>query len=326
MKNKKLLIEIYKKIQALTALGERQGATEVIARKMIQAWLNDCGTPFTVQKFTTKIPKVERVKLFADGRAINAKATSFVSGRIKGKFNLVSSLMSSQLALYTPNINFNPACEAISRSNHYFAPSLAISKKSLPLLLSAKKINGEVLVRPYRFESANILIGNVKDPINLIFCHYDSISSGAVDNASGVVLSLLLIEKFPDLLENSLFVIAGNEELSYDQPIYWGRGYRAFERQYLGLFTNARKIFVLDCIGQTKTLFSKNRRIIELAFPINSLGIYRKKITLVCGEFEELMKIYHSEIDLPNQISADELVRSARLVYNQLKGKTYGAT
>ncbi len=54
----------------------------------------------------------------------------------------------------------------------------------------------------------------------LVFSHYDSISSGVIDNASGTALSLYLVINYPKLLEKTLFVFAGNEELSYDEPIY----------------------------------------------------------------------------------------------------------
>jgi len=206
--NKKELKEF---IHALSALGERQFQKETKACELIEKWLKREGIPYAKEKFKTYLPRFQEVKLTADGKEIPCAGSSFVSGVIEGTNHLISSLTSSQNFLYTDNINFNPACNGVSRSNHYFAPSLAIPKKYVPVVCSAKKVFGSVKVEKKAHESANILVGNRKNPNYLVFSHYDSISTGAIDNASGTALSLHLATNHKELLKKALFLFCGNE-------------------------------------------------------------------------------------------------------------------
>jgi hypothetical protein len=129
-------------IEGFSALGERQGPQERLAARRIKKVLLRMGASFYLQRFATKIPEVRRQRLLADGRIIPCVATSFVSGRIESNYQLLSSLISSQKFLYEPNINFNPRSRGISRSNHYFAPSVAVARAAVPKLLRAKKSPG----------------------------------------------------------------------------------------------------------------------------------------------------------------------------------------
>ena len=99
------------------------------------------------------------------------------------------------------------------------------------------------------------MVGNLINPKNLVFTHYDSIYSGAVDNASGVAVTLKLILDKPKLLKTTLFVLSGNEELAYDFPVYWGRGYREFEKKYWPLMKHSQKILIIDGVGNSPTEF-----------------------------------------------------------------------
>ncbi len=297
-------IDSIKFISKLSALGQRQLNNEKKALGIIKAELKKFGIIFSEQKYITYIPKVLKEKLVVDGIEIPAKATSFVSGKISSKSAIVSSLISSQKFLYEPNINFNPQCQAISKSNHYFAPSLAISKNSLPLLLTATKIQGEVKVQKIAHQSSNVLVGNLKNPRNIIFCHYDSIGPGACDNAAGcaVVINMILADKGAE--SENLYVIAGNEELSYDQGIYWGHGYRVFQQKYNKLLLKADKLVVVDSVGQSKTVVTQNPAIVKLGFPLKNMEKYSKKTYMISGGLSELMDIYHSDLDLVSGIKS----------------------
>ncbi len=301
------LLTIIQIIQKLCALGERQFDKETEAREIICDILraNDIG--FRIQSFSTFIPLAKKVELLAEGKIIPAMNTGFIGGTINDNYSILSSLISSQNNLYDPNINFNPRSNGISRSNHYFAPSLAISKNDLPTLLNAKQVQGKTVVVKTKHESANILVGNCKNPRSIVFCHYDSLDTGASDNASGTALCLDLAIRNPKLLETTLIVFAGNEELSYDEPVYWGHGYRVFERRFAPLLKQAEQIIVLDSLGTGETELSTNPKLTKLAFPLLHGDRYSHKIKVLCGEYDSLMPVYHSSLDTPDKLNEKHL-------------------
>ncbi len=301
-------------IQQLCALGERQLEKETKAFEHIESILKEEQVSFKLQKYFTNIPKYLKAKLYADGEQIPCLPSSFVSGKIESNFSLISNLTSSQNFIYNSNINFNPASKAISRSNHYFAPSLSITFKDVLKVGNAKKISGEVEVEKTKHQSINILVGNTKNPKNLIFSHYDSIGTGASDNASGVALSLDLIINNKELLKDNLFVICGNEELSYDKTIYWGHGYRVFENKYLKILNNAKKILILDSFGFGEPIKYTDTKITVLGFPIKNIQKYAKKITMISGELNTLMKFYHTNDDKPKLIKKEFMTKTKKLV------------
>lgn len=297
-------IDAIELISKLSALGERQLGNEKRALRIIKAELRYRSISFKEQKYFTSIPLVRKAKLIADDIEIPSKATSFMSGKINSKSNILSSLISSQRFLYEPNINFNPQCEAISKSNHYFAPSLAVSKNDLPRILSASRVEGEVSVQKVKHQSSNVLVGNVKNPRNVIFCHYDSIGPGASDNASGCAIVLKMIVGEFEAGFRNLYVIAGNEELSYDKGLYWGHGYRVFEKKYKTLLTQTQRIIIIDSVGQAKTIVTQDPDVVRLGFPLKEMGLYTKKTFMISGELSELMNIYHSDLDLVTGIKS----------------------
>jgi len=290
-------------IKQFTKITERQLDRETAAANFIKAELNKRGLKFTIHKFSTVVPRIKKQNLTADGRNVPAIATGLISGVIESNSALISSLISSQKNLRDANINFNPACAGISRSNHYFAPALAISRKDLLKVSLAKKVRGVVEVDPVKRQSENILVGNIKNPKNIIVNHYDSIGSGACDNASGVALTFALMEHSPQSLSNTLYVFAGNEELSYDQPIYWGHGYREFEKKFSGIMGKADKILVLDSLGNAPTQYTHEVKMVKLGFPIKNLEKWSKKIAMVYGGMGELMEVYHSDLDTVDRLS-----------------------
>lgn len=308
-------------VRELSALGHRQLETETRAAEMILSILDAASVSYTTQKFYVKIPLFKKAELIADGKSIPAIATSFVSGKITNKRSVISSLISSQRFISDTNINFNPCCKVISRSNHYFAPSLAIAPKDLTKIFRAKKIVGEVVVVPTNHQSMNIIVGNKRNPRTILFCHYDSIGPGATDNAAGTAVLLSLILERPDLLNDHLFVIAGNEELSYDKPLYWGHGYRVFEKKYKSAMRKAKKLYAVDCVGDGKTVVDGDVATVRLGFPISNLKAWKNKCYLVYGSFDALMTVYHSDLDLPKTLKQTYLLDSVRTLVKLLKIK-----
>lgn len=298
----------------MCAFGERQFENETKARQLIETWLKRAGVSYVKERFRTWLPRFKEETLLVDGKHIPCAASSFVGGAIDNPNHLISSLTSSQNFLYTSNINFNPLCPGISRSNHYFAPSLAISKTYVSAICNAKKIQGKIGVEKTSHTSANLFAGNIKNPRYLVFSHYDSISTGAVDNASGTALSLYLALNYPRLLKMTLFIFAGNEELSYDKPIYWGHGYRVFEKNHYSLLLKAQKILILDSIGYSQTQFLTEPSLVVLGFPIKNMQKFQKKLFLVIGDMQKLMQFYHSDLDVPELIKTDELMRAAQKI------------
>jgi hypothetical protein len=301
-------------IKTLAGMGERQFAAEHQARAYVEDILTTANIVFAVQEYETYIPKYHSWSLQADGEVIESLPCGLVSGEIKNADVLLSSLISSQKNFYDANINFNPRCEVISRSNHYMAPALAVRASDVRKILQAKTVEGCLEVEKTVHTSANILVGNTVNPKTLIVSHYDSISSGAVDNASGIALSLKLIIESPELLGSTLFILCGNEELSYDETIYWGHGYREFESAYPSIIQDVQKILVLDSFGYSPSELITDIAVVRLAFPIKSIENHIEKIVLLSGSYEALMAFYHAENDQTEKIKEEYFSETEQIV------------
>lgn len=305
-------------IKQLCALGHRQLGQETATFELLVQLLEQAKIKYATQTYSTFIPDFKSAALTADTEPIEAIATSFVSGEIKGKDNLVSSLISSQPLIDTPNLNFNPACLGISRSNHYFAPSVAIAAKDVSRICAAKTVVGKVVVQKTAHQSRNILVGNIIDPKNILICHIDSVGPGATDNAAGVAVLMKLVVDFPDLLANNLFVFAGNEELSYDYPVYWGHGYRVFEQECRTQLAQAKNIFVVDCVGNGPTTLSQDPHLVHIGFPISQAAELKAKIVMVYGDFDRLMVVYQSDLDVPEVLESRFLEDAVRVLSERI--------
>jgi len=309
---------LYKLIKTLLQFSPRQLNNETRAGKYLLSFLQKNNFPFRLNQFTFYHPDFIKAVLLADGRKIACQPASFVSGKISGKDNLFSSMAHINFDL--PHLSFNPHFPDISvpvMASHY--PALAISKNDLPKILKAKKIDGNVIVNRVKHQSQNILVGNLTKPQNLIFSHYDSINTGAVDNASGVAVSLKLILNNSKLLAKNLFIFSGNEELSYDFPIYWGHGYRMFEKKYFRLMQQAKKILVVDCVGNDKPQAYTSAYWVNEGFPVKNLKSVLKKTALIAGDLDKLMTVYHSRLDNLSQINRAHLNQAYYYLLNLLK-------
>jgi hypothetical protein len=300
-------------IEKMCDIPERQLLGETKALAIISSYLVESKTLFQRQNYTTFIPQYKNWFLKVDNKTIPCLPSGLVGGAIQSNYSLLSSLISSQSNLYQPNINFNPSSKSISRSNHYFAPALSISRDHVGIVACATKINGFLEVEKTKHVSANILVGNQKNPKNIVFSHYDSIQTGAVDNAAGTALSVKLIIENPNLLKDTLFVLCGNEELSFDQPIYWGHGYRVFEKKYDSLLRSAKKILILDSFGHSAPQIITDPRVVILGFPIKKIQKYQKKIQMISGSLQELMRIYHTDDDIPTAVRDVHMKQAEKL-------------
>lgn len=284
-------------IKKIISFSPRQLKGETKTLKYLEKILQENNITYSLQKFKLKIPFTKKAELIANNKKIKCENSGFVSGKINNNDVIISSLMSSSICQDISNINYNPRCDGVSIKNNYFAPSWAVSKNDINKVIQAKKINGEIICEAKNHNSANILVGNIKNPKSISFAHYDSILKGAIDNASGVALMMKLILEKQELLKDNLFVFSGAEELSYDKPVYWGRGFRVFEKKYLNLFKLAKKIIIIDCIGYDKTLKIQDPKIVQLGFPILNAKKLANKIKFITADLNKLMKVYHSELD-----------------------------
>ncbi len=298
----------------LLAFSPRLGINERKTAEFIVSILKTHGVETAIQAFGTQIPQVKRVRLEADGKILDGKACCFVSGTIEGKHSLISSLIPSRFFLDRPNINFNPECPAASLSNFYFAPAVAVSCATLTQILKAKKVATEVIIEPYRFESWNILVGDKDTPKKIFFAHYDSIESGCVDNASGVAVMMRAIVMRPRIMQENLLVFAGSEELSYDRPTYWGRGFRAFEEQNKNTMDKAEKLVAIDCVGNGKPVMDNGDNIRYLAFPVKRADRWKEKIFVMHADLAKENKVYHSVLDDIGQLNEKHLLAADALL------------
>jgi len=306
------IIEIVEKI---LAIGERQFAGERKTATFIKDFLRKNNIEFKTQNFFTLSPKIKKAELKIGNSTIDCEATGFISGTVNTKL-ILNSLESSQLHLFESNINSNPACKSVSLSNFYFAPSIAI-KNTDKRKIQTKNVVAEIKVTKKKYQSENILVGNMKNPVNIFFGHYDSIKTGAIDNASGIGVMLKLVLDRPELLFDSLFCFCGNEELSYDKPIYWGHGYRVFEKKYFTLLKRCSKILVVDCVGNGKTIGITDKNILIKAFPIKNIRDLADKIIAVSGNIPKLMKVYHSNDDTIKQLDEKFLQDTLKFIVKE---------
>jgi Peptidase family M28 len=319
MNHMKRKTDAIKMVEQLCAMGMRQGKTTIQAGRYIEGLLKTAKIPFKIEHLEAVLPNLKSGKLIADNIAMPCKPTSFVSGSFKGNSALVSSLISSRYLIDVPNINFNPLSKGISRSNFYFAPSVAIRKKDIAKVADSDDIFVSVRVARERYQLSQLLVGNTKSPSTIVFAHFDSIDAGAIDNASGVAVCLSCIMRKPELLESTLVVFDPHEELSYDFPTYWGKGFRIFEERHPSLLKKAVSLIVVDSVGNGKPHAIRDKKILRLAFPIRNLDLYASKIISIGGDIEGLMRVYHSDDDAPDRISERFLTATESMLERLLK-------
>ncbi len=296
MKPKQSLFQVFLDNNLL----QRRGPGEVIATNL----LIDLLTPLvgrnniTIEEFKNCVPLAVDSSLMVDGKSVTTRPISFKSGKLDKNITAVEFGMKSDFD--KGYIAYNMYSKVPSLHTFFSEPSVAISNNDIKLISNSKSITGFVEIEPYDYVSRNILIGNITNPEGIIFSHIDTVESGFIDNLTGVAAMYDILKSKPNLIDTNLFVFSGNEELSYDGQIYWGKGYRDFENRHKALLDIARQIHVIDCIGQTPHVVHTDRSIIDLAFPLGSIEEYYDKTQLYAGDMDKLMSIYHSDIDNSN--------------------------
>ena len=286
----------------------RMWEAEKEAAEVIKRELDEKGVEYQVQPYGVVYPRFKEYSLEVDGEEVDCLPAGLKSGKIESK-TVIDNLHVSGRDFEEPNINFNPVSEGLSKPTFYPAPALTVSRKAVPKILEADKIEGRLEVEREQHNSENIIIGETKDPERLIFTHYDSWWGAFLDNALSVSL---LIHLAPELdLENDCVVFAGSEEFS-DEEIYWCYGYRKFEEEYFEAVKNADNITVVDTVGRGETQVADNEELIREGLVLNYDG-YIEKTEMLIGDFDRIMEIYHSPLDTEEAAThIDDAIESVR--------------
>ena len=312
--------DLIKFIKKITEKDSRFGNQEVFSFNKIRKELDSNLISYKIQNFKNNYPQEIKCWLKADGKKIECRNTGFVGGEIKKSSLLIGLDLESEEGgeNMIGNINYNIKSDSISLISFFDCPSVAISRKDVKKVKSAKIIKGETIVKKATFDSKNILVGNLKDPQNIIFTHYDSVEKGLIDNACGVAVAMFLLLKNKDLLKDNLFIFSGSEEISFDRPDYWGKGYRVFEEKYESLLLEAKKIIVVDGVGNGRNEIISDLNLVKQAIPLKNLNNFISKIFVLTGDFDDLMNYYHSSDDDFNKVKEGSLSQAIEMLIEEI--------
>jgi len=302
------IIDIIKDLEKFSPRNNEESLNNT--SKYIKENLEKVGVDSFDQYFKVSIPFDEGSYILLDnGEKIIGKANSFVSGYFEEK-NIYSSQNISQ-EIRIPHINYNQYYDAFSGVIFYDFPVINIKKPDLIKVINSEEIKVYVNVKRKLIKTENILVGNIKNPKNIIFTHFDTIFNGALDNSSGTATLLYGIINNKINIKENLIVFSGCEELSYDRPYYWGYGYRVFEYEYKEILEKSKKIIVYDMLGHSKPILTKDY--IKEAFPIMSEYLYEKSI-LISESNNDWIKFYHSDADTIDKINEDYIEEGLNLL------------
>ncbi|NAZ26342.1 MAG: hypothetical protein GU343_02300 [Nanoarchaeota archaeon] len=291
------IIDIIKDLEKFSPRNNEESLKET--SKYIKENLEKVGIDLYNQYFKVSIPFDEGSYIILNnGEKIIGKANSFVSGYFEEK-NIYSSQNINQ-EINIPHINYNQYYDAFSGVIFYDFPVINIKKSDLIKVINSEEIKVYVNVKRKLIKNENILVGNMENPKNIIFTHFDTIFNGALDNSSGTATLLYGIINNKINIKENLIVFSGCEELSYDRPYYWGYGYRVFEYEYKEILEKSKKIIVYDMFGHSKPTLTKEY--IKEAFPIMSEYLYEKSI-LISESNNDWIKFYHSDADTIDKIN-----------------------
>jgi len=291
------IIDIIKDLEKFSPRNNEESLKNIY--KYIKENLEKVGIDFFDQYFKVSIPFDEGSYIILDnGEKIIGKANSFVSGYFEEK-NIYSSQNINQ-EINIPHINYNQYYDVFSGVIFYDFPVINIKKSDLIKVINSEEIKVYVNIKRKLIKTENILVGNIENPKNIIFTHFDTIFNGALDNSSGTATLLYGIINNKINIKEDLIVFSGCEELSYDRPYYWGYGYRVFEYEYKEILEKSKKIIVYDMFGHSKPTLTKEY--IKEAFPIMSEYLYEKSI-LISESNNDWIKFYHSDADTIDKIN-----------------------
>jgi hypothetical protein len=306
------IIDIIKDLEKFSPRNNEESLNKT--SNYIKENLQKVGIDFLDQDFSVPIPYDEGSYIILDnGEKIIGKANSFVSGSFEEK-NIYSSQNIKQ-EINISHINYNQYYDAFSGVIFYDFPVINIKKSDLIKVVNSQKIEVYVNVKKTLIKTENILVGNIKNPKNIIFTHFDTIFNGALDNSSGTATLLYGIISNKINIKENLIVFSGCEELSYDKQYYWGYGYRFFEYQYKEILEKSEKIIVYDMFGHSEPILTKEY--IKEAFPIMSEYLYDKSIQITESN-NDWIKFYHSEADTIDKININYIKQALDLLLKNL--------
>lgn len=305
-------------IKKLTSISPRYGVDEMKGAKVITDELGKLNINFVEEKFESAVPRITKAELFADDVAVPCVGSGAVSGVIPDGKYLVSSFgYSGEEVPY--NISYSPFTDEISVADVSKVPSMTISRKNVAKIIFAKDVHGLIEVNEEKFATENILVGNLVDPGNIVFAHFDSIiGPGALDNAAAVAVMFESIIDNPELLKNNLFIFAGNEELSYDDyKSRSGHGFREFEILHSELLKNAKQIIVIDGVGVGTPNYSQIG--LNWVLQLKMLAEIKSKVFWMQNDQGLVLQNYHSSSDTVDRLNPKFLDEAKELLINKLK-------
>lgn len=309
------MIKIIKK---LIEVSPRFGKNEMKAAKVIKNELKILGINFLEEPFKTSVPKNIKAKLWVDGKNVECIGSSFISGEIKSNKYLINAFEYPDKNL-PYNISYSPVTDEISVVDFYEEPSVTISRKSIKKVINAKKIKGFVKVKKEIIDSENILIGNVENPNNIVIAHFDSIiGDGVLDNAGAVAMLLEMIKQNKKILEKTLVIMSGNEEIAYDDYKHKsGYGFRMFELNHKNLLVNSDQIVIVDGIGVGEPDFTQDG--LDWVFQVKMLDQIRSKVYWLENDQNIVRKYFHTKADTLDNIQEIYLKKTLSLLIDHLK-------
>ncbi len=215
---------------------------------------------------------------------------------------------SSDLEDYSkPNLNFNSQLigNGISTPMFYNAPSLAVSKETIIEAIK-RGFEGYVKVVPVPITARNFIVGDLDKAKVIVVAHYDALWYGAVDNTSGLVASLFLMDKVKEVA----FLLLGYTEVTLTND-YSGFVIREVGER-LKEYLTEKRVLVLDCLGY-RADFIEDPEYVEAYSPLFPDAIYGTPIN-------ELIKIYHSTLD--KELDFDQLLKDLSRVLKYLRDVT----
>lgn len=300
----------------LTNIGPRRGQNETLTLETIKKFLESFKIEYRIQPFSVEIPICTKAELFVDDKPVPCLGSSITSGDIPDGRYLISHF--GYTGDDTPyNIAYNPMTDAISVVDHFRVPSVTISRESVVKIIMGNKIKGRVEVEKSIVHTGNILVGNLINPMNIVIAHFDSIvGPGAVDNAGSIVVMFETIINNKPLLENTLFVFAGNEEVVYDDYKLSGYSFRVFEEQYSQLMLNAKQLIVMDGLGMLPANWSQDG--LDWVLQVKMLDKIRSKVYWLQSEQTPILKVFHTIEDKPENIRPQYLQSAQELLLKKL--------
>jgi Iap family predicted aminopeptidase len=190
------------------------------------------------------------------------------------------------------------------------APALAVSEADADRLKKSREVRWKLKVRTVETFGEAYLVGEADKPKRAVVVHYDSLWSGAVDNASGVTVALELLN-YVDLSKN-LFVFIGFSEINMIEREYWLPSFRSVANAYSDVFENVADVVVVDCVGTGKAGWISDPEYVEAYSP------FGKNLAIYGTSLEHMRGYYHGTNDTPDKVLGKALLKDIKEIEKRL--------